>query len=116
MLHTVSNKDTDMAKTERAGRQTRTRGVSLSAREAQLVDRFAELSGLGFTEQVRQNVLSRLPAAVALMEDIRTSGMEINPSLATDQIVYAQTDEERRELRQDTFPTVARHEPADPGA
>jgi hypothetical protein len=94
-----------MAKTtkDRSGRQSKTRGVSLSETEAQLVDRFAELSGIGFTEQVRKNLMIRLPAAVALLEDMRASGMELDPGVVQDQVVYVQTEDERRKLREDTF-------------
>jgi hypothetical protein len=88
---------------DNSGRKAQTRGVSLSPREAQLVDRFAELSGLGLTEQVRQNVIRRLPAAVALLQDMREAGMDIDAPVLAERVVYAESDTTRHALYEDSF-------------
>ncbi|HEY8775452.1 MAG TPA: hypothetical protein VIM23_04665 [Gaiellaceae bacterium] len=93
------------------GRQARTRGVSLAPDEATLTQEFEELTGLGFTDQVRQSLLAKLPAAVALLKDMREAGMEPGKPLVVDQVVYAETADERRELYEDTYePVEAREE------
>src|SRR6266496_2200331 len=83
---------------KKTGRKAQTRGVSLSPREAELVDAFAQLTGLGLTEQVRQNVIRRLPAAVAMLQDMQKAGMEIGAPVVAERVVYAETDSERRSL------------------
>jgi hypothetical protein len=85
------------------GRTAQTRGVSLSPREAELVDAFAQLTGLGLTEQVRQNVIRRLPAAVALLEAMQQAGMDIGAPVVAERVVYAESDAERRALYVDSF-------------
>lgn len=91
------------AKTQ--GRQARTKGVSLSREELQLVERYEELTGLGFTEQVRQTFLSTLPASVAIVEDMVAAGMTVGP-LPTVVALYAESAEERQKLYQHTFESV----------
>jgi hypothetical protein len=101
---TVSKKD--------EGRQARTKGVSLSPEELQLVQRYEELTGLGFTDQVRHTLLSKLPASIAIVEDMVEAGMTIGP-LPTEYVIYAETAEERQKLYQHTFePVEARQEEA----
>lgn len=95
-----------MAKDTETGRQARTKGVSVSPEEADLVTEFESLTGLGFTDQVRQSLFSKLPAAVALIRDMKAAGMETK-CLPIEQVVYAETAEERQRLYEDTF------EPAD---
>ena len=96
----------------KAGRKAQTRGVSLSPREAELVDAFAGLSGLGLTEQVRQNVIRRLPAAVALLRDMQAAGMDIGAPAIAERVVYAESESGRRALYEDSFES----EPAGAGS
>jgi hypothetical protein len=97
--------------TERSGRQARTRGVSMSPDEQALIERFRELSGMGFSEQVRQTLVPKLPAAIQLLEDMRAAGMTPGESPLVEQVVFAESDEERRALREDTYePIEARSE------
>lgn len=92
------------------GRQARTKGVSLSPEELQLVQRFEDLTGLGFTDQVRSSLLTKLPASIAIVEDMKEAGMTIGP-LPLDVIVYAETADERQKLYAHTFePVEARQE------
>jgi hypothetical protein len=88
------------------GRKARTKGVSLSLAEQGLVDRFEELTGVGFTEQVRQGLLQRLPAVIALLEDMVNAGMDVTGRPVADRIVFAETAEERRALYEDSFEPV----------
>lgn len=89
-----------------AGRQAQTRGVSLLPEEQQLVDRYRELTGLGLSEQVRQTLLAKLPAAIALLEDMVAAGLSPGGMPPTDQVIYAETEDERRALREDTYEPV----------
>lgn len=92
------------------GRQARTKGVSLSPEELRLVERYEELTGLGFTDQVRRTLLARLPASIAVVEDMLEAGMTIGP-LPTDYVLYSETAEEREKLYRHTFePVGARQE------
>lgn len=100
---------------KRTGRKAQTRGVSLSPREAELVDAFARLTGLGLTEQVRQNVIRRLPAAVALLEDMQQAGMEIGAPVVAERVVYAESDAARRALYEDSFEVEEARLPAGAG-
>ncbi len=94
------------------GRQARTKGVSLSPSELQLVQRYEELTGLGFTEQVRHTLLSKLPASIAIVEDMVAAGMTVD-ALPTEYVIYAETAEERQRLYEHTFePVEAREEAA----
>lgn len=95
-----------MADSEAQGRQARTRGVSLSPDEQRLVERFREISGMGLSDQVRQALLSRLPAAIALLEDMRAAGMTPGEAPLADQIIYAESEAERQRLREDTYEPV----------
>ena len=88
------------------GRQARTRGVSLSPGEQRLVERFRALSGLGLSDQVRHALLSRLPAAIQLLEDMRAAGMTPGETPLADQVIYAESEGERRALREDTYEPV----------
>lgn len=97
---------------KKTGRKAQTRGVSLSPREAELVDAFAQLTGLGLTEQVRQNVIRRLPAAVAMLQDMKTAGMEIGALGIAERVVYAETDGERRGLYEHSFEAEDARQPA----
>jgi hypothetical protein len=101
---------------ETRGRKAQTRGVSLSPREAELVDAFAELSGLGLTEQVRQNVIRRLPAAVALLRDMQAAGMDIGAPVLAERVVYAESESARRALYEDSFESEETREPAGAGS
>jgi hypothetical protein len=94
-----------MARQADKGRRAKTRGVSLSPREAALVDEFQSLTGQGLTEQVRQSLLPKLSAAVALLKDMRDAEMEIGSPLVAEQVVYAETADDRRRLREDTLDT-----------
>jgi hypothetical protein len=94
-----------MARQADKGRRAKTRGVSLSPHEAELVDEFQLLTGQGLTEQVRQSLLRKLPAAVALLKDMREADMEIGSPLVAEQVVYAETADDRRRLREDSFDT-----------
>lgn len=87
------------------GRQARTKGVSLSPEELQLVQQYEDLTGLGFTDQVRNTLLAKLPAAVAIVQDMLAAGMTVGP-LPTDYVVYAETAEERRRLYEHTFEPI----------
>lgn len=99
-----------MAKDSDKGRQARTRGVSVSPEEAELISAFEELTGLGFTDQVRQSLFSKLPAAVALLQEMRAAGMETG-RLPIEQVVYAESLDERQRLYSDTYaPVEARRE------
>ncbi len=100
---------------EKSGRKAQTRGVSLSPREAELVDEFAELSGLGLTEQVRQNVIRRLPAAVALLRDMHAAGMDIGAPVIAERVVYAESGSARRALYEDSFEPEQTRAPAGAG-
>jgi hypothetical protein len=97
---------------KKTGRRAQTRGVSLSPREAELVDAFANLTGLGLTEQVRQNVIRRLPAAVALLQDMEKAGMDIGAPTIRERIVYAEGDTERRGLYEHSFGAEDVRQPA----
>ena len=97
---------------KKTGRKAQTRGVSLSPREAELVDAFAQLTGLGLTEQVRQNVIRRLPAAVTMLQDMQKAGMEIGPLGIAERVVYAETDSERRGLYEHSFEAEDARQPA----
>jgi len=88
------------------GRQARTRGVSLGPDEQQLVERFRELSGMGLSDQVRHALLSRLPAAIQMLEDMRAAGMTPGEAPLSDQVIYAESEAERRALREDTYEPV----------
>lgn len=101
-MHTVSNHKIQMGN-KNSGRRATTRGVSLSPREAALVDSFAALTGVGLTEQVRQTVLQRLPAAVAMLRDMQEAGMETAAPVMTERIVYAEGEDTRRALYEDSF-------------
>ncbi|MCP9491009.1 MAG: hypothetical protein MSC31_14220 [Solirubrobacteraceae bacterium MAG38_C4-C5] len=89
--------------------------MSLSPSEAELVDTFAELSGLGLTEQVRQNVIRRLPAAVALLQAMQEAGMHIGAPGMAERVVYAESDSARRALYEDSFEPEEATLPAGPG-
>jgi len=89
-----------------AGRQARTRGVSLHPDEQALVERFEELTGLGFTEQVRQLMLAKLPAAVWALEEMATAGMEPGRRPLVDEIVYVEDAQERRARYEDSYEPV----------
>lgn len=91
------------AKPDRPGRQARTRGVSLNPDEQALVDEFQELTGLGFTEQVRQGVIARLPAANQLLRDMRAAGMSPSESPLAQQVVHEESEAERKALYKDDF-------------
>jgi hypothetical protein len=94
------------------GRQARTKGVSLSPEELELVQQYEELTGQGFTDQVRNSLLTKLPAAVAIVQDMLASGMTVGP-LPTDYVVYSETADDRRRLYEHTFePVEARQEAA----
>ena len=89
-----------------SGRKARTKGVSLSPDEQGLVNRFEELTGVGFTDQVRQGLLQRLPSVIALLEDMVEAGMDVTGRPVADQVVFAETAEERRALYEDSFEPV----------
>jgi hypothetical protein len=91
---------------DEGGRQARTRGVSLSPGERRLVDRFRQLSGMGLSDQVRHALLSRLPAAIQLLEDMRAAGMTPGETPLAEQVIYAESEGERRGLREDTYEPV----------
>jgi len=94
------------------GRQARTKGVSLSPEELQLVQRYEELTGLGFTDQVRHTLLSKLPASIAIVEDMLEAGMTIG-ALPTEYVLFTESTQERQRLYTDTFePVEARQESA----
>jgi hypothetical protein len=93
------------------GRQARTKGVSLSPEELELVQRYEELTGLGFTDQVRHTLLAKLPASVAIVEDMVEAGMTVGP-LPTDYVVYAETADERRRLYEHTFEPIKERQEA----
>jgi hypothetical protein len=86
-----------------SGRQAKTRGVSLTLREQSLVDEFQELTGYGFTEQVRQGVLAKLPAAIQLLRDMSEAGMAPGEFPPTQEIVYVETEDEREALYHDSY-------------
>lgn len=90
-------------KKAQSGRKAQTRGVSLSPQEAELVDRFAALTGLGLTDQVRTTVLRRLPAAVALLQEMKDAGMEIGAPGVEERVIYAESEHDRHELYEDSF-------------
>ena len=95
---------------KREGRQAQTKGVSLSRDELALVQRYEELTGLGFTDQVRHTLLAKLPASIAIVEDMLASGMTVT-ALPTEYVIYAETADERRKLYEHTFkPVKAREE------
>jgi hypothetical protein len=75
----------------------------MSPAEQELVDRFRALTGSGLSEQVRQALLAKLPAAVAMLEDMLAAGLSPGELPPTEQVVYVETDAERRALREDTF-------------
>ena len=97
---------------KKTGRKAQTRGVSLSPREAELVDAFAQLTGQGLTEQVRQNVIRRLPAALAMLQDMQKAGMEIAALGIAERVVYAETGSERRSLYEHSFEAEDVRQPA----
>lgn len=97
------------------GRKAQTRGVSLSPREAELVDAFAELTGLGLTEQVRHNVIRRLPAAVALLQDMQRAGMDLGAPVMAERVIYAESEADRRALYEDSFEAEEAGQPAGAG-
>lgn len=90
----------------KSGRQARTRGVSLGPDEQALIERFRELSGMGLSDQVRQTLMPKLPAAIQLLEDMRAAGMTPGESPLVEQVVFAESDEERRAPREDTYEPV----------
>jgi hypothetical protein len=100
---------------KKSGRKAQTRGVSLSPREVELVDAFARLTGLGLTEQVRQSVIARLPAAVALAQDMQEAGMDIAAPFMAERVVYAESDADRRALYADGFEPEEARQPAGAG-
>lgn len=100
---------------KRTGRKAQTRGVSLSPREAELVDAFADLTGLGLTEQVRHSVIRRLPAAVALLQDMQQAGMALDAPVMAERIIYAESEADRRVLYEDSFETEEAGQPASAG-
>ena len=89
------------------GRQARTRGVSLRPEEHALIERFEELTGLGFTEQVRELMLAKLPAAVWALEEMVKAGIEPGRRPLVDEILYVEDPQERRARYEDSY------EPAD---
>lgn len=98
-----SQRQAGAGRTGGSGRQAKTRGVSLSPGEQALVDEFERLTGLGFTEQVRHGVLARLPAAVELLRDMSEAGMTPGKWPLTQQVLHAETDEEREALYRDDY-------------
>lgn len=98
-------------KAEPVGRQARTRGVSLSPDEQGLTERFRELSGMGLSDQVRQTLVPKLPAAIQMLEDMRTAGLTPGESPLVEQVVYVESDDERRALREDSYEPVEAREP-----
>ena len=101
---------------EPGGRQARTRGVSLSPEEQALIESFRELSGMGLSDQVRQTLVPKLPAAIQLLEDMRSAALTPGESPLVEQVVYAESDEERRALREDTYEPVEARSEAGAGA
>ena len=97
-------------KAETGGRQARTRGVSLSPEEQVLIERFRELSGMGLSDQVRQTLVPKLPAAIQMLEDMRNAGMTPGERPLGEQVVYLESDEERRALRGDSYEPVEARE------
>jgi hypothetical protein len=95
-----------MTKAESGERQERTSGVSLTPDEQILVERFRELSGMGLSEQVRQTLLPKLPAAIQILEEMRRAGMRPGEAPLAEQVIYIESDEERRSLRQDGYEPV----------
>jgi hypothetical protein len=93
----------EVDKAETGGRQARTRGVSLSPDEQMLIERFRELSGMGLSDQVRQTLVPKLPAAIQMLEDMRSAGMTPGESPLAEQVLYVESDEERRALREDSY-------------
>ncbi len=74
--------------------------------EQALIERFEELTGLGFTDQVRRLMLAKLPAAVWALEEMAKAGMEPGRPLV-DEVVYVESAQERRDRHADSY------EPAD---
>jgi len=70
------------------GGQARMRGVSLHPEEQALIERFEELTGLGFTDQVRQLMLAKLPAAVWALEEMGKAGLEPGRRPLVDDAIY----------------------------
>jgi hypothetical protein len=61
---------------------------------------------------VRNSLLTKLPAAVAIVQDMLAAGMTVGP-LPTEYVVYAETSEDRRRLYEHAFePVEARQEAA----
>jgi len=116
MLLTVGNAvERDTMANKKTGRQAQTRGVSLSPREAELVDTFAGLTGWGLTEQVRHNVIRRLPAAIAMLEDMKQAGMDIDAPAVAERVVYVESADDRRALYEDSFQSEEAGHPAGAG-
>jgi hypothetical protein len=83
----------------------------LSPDEQALIERFRELSGMGLSDQVRQTLVPKLPAAIQLLEDMESAGLTPGESPLVEQVIFAESDEERRALREDTYePVEARSE------
>jgi hypothetical protein len=66
---------------------------------------------MGLSDQVRQTLIPKLPAAIQMLEDMRSAGMTPGESPLVEQVVvYVESDEERRTLREDSYEPVEARE------
>ena len=80
--------------------------VFLTPDERYLVKRYEHLSGRSFTEQVREHWIKKLPSIIGVLEEMVESGLTPGELPDTTEVIYVETDDERKALRQDDFVPV----------